>query len=131
MTRLAALFALTIALTGCPTYDRYSKLERQDGLVDADTYARYGREEAQKIAIGRKFGTAYQGRDAADFARQVGAAVAYARTMPDVVDVRADAAAYFLTVTFKSGWRVGVLPIKDGRKAEQTPGLPAAVPAPQ
>ncbi len=126
MTRLFALTAAIVALTGCPSYDRYDKLDRQDGMVNADTYARYGREEAEKIAIGRAFGQAHHGDDSLDFARQVGTAVAYAHTMPDVVEVRADTAAYFLTVTFKSGWRVAVLPISDGKKPAETPGLPAA-----
>jgi hypothetical protein len=129
MTRslaLATAVAAVVALTGCPTYDRYGKLDDQGGMVNADTYARYGREEAEKIAIGRAFGQAHHGDSPADFARQVGAAVAYAHTMPDVVDVRADTAAYFLTVQFKSGWRVAILPISDGKKPGETPGLPAA-----
>lgn len=128
MRIFATVSALAAAalLSGCPTYDRYGKLEKQDGLIDADTYARYGREEAQKIAIGRKFAQAHRGDDSAAFAAQVGEAVAYARRMPDVVDVRADTLAYFLTVTFKSGWRVAVLPVDDGKKPEETPGLPVA-----
>jgi hypothetical protein len=123
---VAVAFASTAVLAGCPTYDRYDKLDKQDGLVDADTYARYGREEAQKIAIGRRFAQAHHGDDSAAIARQAGEAVSYARSMPDVVDVRADTLGYFLTITFKSGWRVAVLPVDDGRKPEQTPGLPVA-----
>jgi hypothetical protein len=46
--------------------------------------------------------------------------------MPDVVDVHADTLAYFLTVQFKSGWRVFVLPIADGKAPGATPGLPKA-----
>ena len=60
----------------------------------------------------------------ADFAAQMGEAVAFAKTMPDVVDVKADTLAYFLTVQFKSGWRAVVLPIATARRRGDTPGLP-------
>ena len=115
-----------MALAACPTYDRYDKLADQKGMLGADQFAAYGPEQAQKIAIGRALGQAYDGRSKADFAAQMGVAVAYAKTMPDVVEVRADTLAYFLTVQFKSGWRAFVLPIADGKAPGDTPGLPKA-----
>jgi hypothetical protein len=54
----------------------------------------------------------------------MGEAVAFAQKQPDVVSVKADTLAYFMTVTFRSGWRVAVLPIADGTAPEATPGLP-------
>ena len=115
---------LALALGGCPTYDRYGHLDQQDGYLPGDQFAAYGPEQAQKVAIGRAFAQAYKGDTRADFAEQVGAAVAYAKTLPDVVDVKADTAAYFLTVQFRSGWRTAVLPERDGTAPEATPGLP-------
>ncbi len=92
----------------------------------ADQFASYGPEQAQKIAIGRALGQAYDGNKPGEFAVQMGTAVAFAKTMPDVVDIRADTLAYFLTVRFKSGWRTAVLPIADGKAPQDTPGLPKA-----
>lgn len=94
--------------------------------MTADQFASYGPEQAQKIAIGRALAQAYDGSKPADFAAQMGTAVAYAKTMPDVVDVQADTLAYFLTIRFKSGWRTAVLPVADGKAPGDTPGLPKA-----
>ena len=126
MRRSLASLVLVLALAGCPSYDRYGELADQDGYMSADDFAKYGPEQAQKVAIGRKFAQEYRGRSHQDFAQQVGAAVEYARTMPDVVDVKADTLAYFLTVTFQSGWRAFVTPIADGKAPEATSGMAAA-----
>ncbi len=125
MRRLVGCLALAALLAGCPTYDRYGKLADQGGMMPADAFAGYGPEQAERIAIGRALARAHTGTTREDFQKQVGAAVEYAKKMPDVVDVKADSAAYFLTVTFKSGWRVAVLPVDDGKAPEATPGLPA------
>lgn len=95
-------------------------------MLSADKFASYGPEQAQKIAIGRALAQAYDGGSVPDFAAQMGVAVAYAKSMPDVVDVHADTLAYFLTIKFKSGWRTAVLPIADGKAPQDTPGLPKA-----
>lgn len=113
-----------VTLAGCPTYDRYSHLENQGGLTGADQWSKYGAEEAQKIAIGRKL--AQGGGGAADYVPRMEAAIAYAKTLPDVVEVTGDPQTYFLNVTFRSGWRAAVLPVNDGKAPEETPGLPAA-----
>lgn len=118
MTATSALL-----LAACPTYDRYSRLADERGLLPADQFATYGAEAAQKIAIGRALAQARTGRSAADAARQMGEAVAFAQKQPDVVSVNADTLAYFMTVTFRSGWTVAVLPVADGVAPEATPGL--------
>ncbi|HEX5818502.1 MAG TPA: hypothetical protein VFY20_06480 [Gemmatimonadales bacterium] len=115
---------LALALGGCPTYDRYGKLDQQDGYLPGDQFAAYGPEQAQKVAIGRALAQAHKGTSQEEFAEQIGTAVTYAKSLPDVVGVTADTAAYFLTVQFKSGWRVAVLPVSDGIAPEATPGLP-------
>lgn len=126
MRRALGLLVLptALALGGCPTYDRYGHLDKQDGYMSGDQFAKYGPEQAEKVAIGRALAQARTGASPADYAKQVGAAVEYARKLPDVVDVKADTAAYFLTVQFKSGWRTAVLPVSDGVAPEATPGLP-------
>jgi hypothetical protein len=129
MRRLLALPLLALALTACPSYDSYAPLVSQKGLVPPDQFARYGREQAEAVAIGREFAIAYQGDTPADFGKQAAVGVAYARTMPDVVNVTPDSLGHRLTVQFKSGWRTGVDPIADGRRGSETPGLPAAQPA--
>lgn len=126
MRRSLAPLALAFGLAACPSYDRYGELADQRGYMSADDFARYGAEQAQKVAIGRKLAQEHNGRTAADYARQVGATVEYARTLPDVVAVKADTQAYFLTITFKSGWSAFVTPIDDGKPPEATPGLAAA-----
>ena len=129
MRRLLALPLLALTLAGCPSYDNYAPLVSQKGLVPPDQFARYGKEQAQAVAIGREFGYAYQGTTPADFGAQAAAAAAYARTMPDVVNVTVDSLGHRLTIQFKSGWRTAVDPIADGRRGGETPGIPAATPA--
>ncbi|MDX2193426.1 MAG: hypothetical protein NW201_08720 [Gemmatimonadales bacterium] len=119
---LTALVA-TVALAGCRRYEQWPALADQDGLMNADQYAGYGAEQAQKIAMGRKLAELYQGDSWEARAKQVEQAVAYAKSLPDVADVKADTTGYWLTVKFKSGWRAAVLPIKDGVAADATPGL--------
>ena len=118
------ILPMALALGGCPTYDRYGHLDKQDGYMPGDQFAKYGPEQAEKIAIGRALAQAHRGGGREDYAKQIGTAIEYAKSLPDVVDVRADTAAYFLTVQFKSGWRTAVLPVSDGTAPEATPGLP-------
>ncbi len=61
MRRLLALPLLAIALTGCPSYDSYTPVVSQKGLIPPDQFARYGVEQAQAVAVAREFGFAYQG----------------------------------------------------------------------
>ena len=130
MDRLVAALIAVSLLGGCRDYHFYSRLSNQDGYVPADQYARYGREQAQQVAIGRELAAAYRGDSPADRAAQARTAVAYAAALPDVRTVVADSLGYRLTVEFSSGWRVAVLPIDDGKRGADTPGLPTGGAAP-
>ncbi|HYF39204.1 MAG TPA: hypothetical protein VD930_05940 [Gemmatimonadales bacterium] len=114
-----------VGLASCRDYDLESRLVDQDGLLPADQYARYGREQAQEIAIAREYARARQGSAPDQLVKQAEAAAAYARSLPDVADVRADPAGLVLTVRFKSGWRTMVTPLDDGKSGAETAGLPA------
>jgi hypothetical protein len=120
---------LLLPLVSCRSYDYYSRLTSQRGLTPADQFARYGREQAEAVAIAREFGKAYQGNTREGFAKQAQAAVSYAKTLPDVVDVTPDPLGNRLTIRFRSGWREAVNPVDDGKRGGDTPGLaPAARP---
>jgi hypothetical protein len=119
-----ALLVLLLGGAGCRTYEAYPKITGQNGLVPADQFAAYGREQAEEVAIGRAFAAAYHGESPEALAQQAAAAAAYAKGLPDVVSVVSDTLGSRLTVQFKSGWRTAVLPIPDGKPAAQTPGLP-------
>lgn len=123
MTRLIGAAALVAALAGCRDYVYYDKVASDDGLTPADQYARYSREAAEKIAIGRALGDAHQGDTPAAYTRQIETASRYARGLPDVRSVTGDPLGHWLLVEFKSGWRVSVLPIADGKRPEETPNL--------
>jgi len=126
MRRLALMLAATAVLGACRTYETYPRLSDQEGLMPADAYAQYDPEAAQKIAIGRKFAEAFTSTEPAARKAQTETAMAYAKTLPDVTGITADTLGYWLTVQFKSGWRVAVSPVDDGVKAEETKGLPGA-----
>lgn len=119
------LMLLVIGLVSCRDYDLEARLIDQDGLMPPDQYARYGREQAQEIAIAREFARADQGSAPDQLIRQAEAAAAYARSLPDVADVKADPPGRLLTVRFKSGWRTMVTPLDDGKRGAETQGLPA------
>jgi hypothetical protein len=113
MNRRLSLALAALVLMSCRDYQYEPKITSQAGLVPPDQFARYGHDQAEAVAIGREFGRT--GR--AD------SAMAYARSLGDVVDVTADTLGYRLTVLFKSGWRAGIAPIKDGKRGSETPGL--------
>jgi hypothetical protein len=116
---------MALLLASCRGYDLDDRLVDQDGLVPADQYARYGREQAQEIAIAREFGHVHQGSSPDQLARQAQAAANYARSLPGVANVKADPQGLLLTVQFKSGWRTMIAPLNDGKRGAQTVGLPA------
>lgn len=113
-----------LLLIACPGYDRYDRITDQDGLVDADRFARYGVEQAQAIAIGRAFGAGYAGAEEEARGRQIAQAMEYIPTVPRVANAVPDTQAILISVAFRSGWRKGVLPIEDGVPADRTEGLP-------
>jgi hypothetical protein len=102
MIRGSLALVLLLALSSCRTYDYYEHVADGGGLVPGDQLARYGREQAQAVAIARHFAQA-----------DASAAVTFARSQPDVVNAAADPLSHRLTVDFKSGWRVGVVPLAD------------------
>lgn len=119
------------AVAACRSYQYEPKLTDQDGLVPPDQFARYGKEQAEAVAIAREYGKAAQGDTPEALAKQADAAMAYARTLPEVATIVSDPQGRRLTVTFKSGWREGIAPIEDGKSGSETPGLAApAAPSP-
>jgi hypothetical protein len=111
MKRSLIFFLVTLVLGSCRDYDMRARLSDQDGLIPADQFARYGREQAQVMAVGREYA------DRGD--------TSYARTLPDVVDARADPLGFRQTIRFKNGWLTVVTLIDDGKRGAETPGLPA------
>jgi hypothetical protein len=122
----AVTLRLLLALTACRGYDYQSRISKPDGFIPGDQMARYGGEQAQSVAISRAFAAARSGDSPEDLAAQADSAVRYARTLPDVVNASADPQSRRLTVQFRSGWIAGIVPLDDGKKAAETPGLPAA-----
>lgn len=116
MSRSFVVALLVIPLASCRSYDLHSRLISQRGLIPADQYARYGREQAEEIAIAREFGHADHGTSPAELIKQAAAAISYARTLPDVADITADPLGVLLTIRFKSGWRTMTTPIKNGKR---------------
>jgi hypothetical protein len=116
---------LVVALVSCRAYDLESRLTNQTGLIPPDQFARYGREQAQEVAVAREYGHAASGSALEDLVKRADAAVRYARTLPDVTDVGADPLGFRLTIRFQSGWLTMVTPIDDGKRGAETGGLPS------
>jgi hypothetical protein len=111
MKRSFDFFLVMLALSSCRNYDMRARLSDQDGLIPADRFARYGREQAQEMAIAREY--AHSGD------------TSYARSLPDVVDAHVDPQGSRQTIRFKSGWLTMVTLIDDGKRGAETAGLPA------
>lgn len=124
--RLVAAAALLILAGACRPYQKEAYLADPSGLLPADRFAMYGTEQAQAIAIGRELG----GDHGKDRTAQFAAAMAYGRTLPDVVEMIPDTIGYRLQVKFKSGWIKGVVPINDGKHGAETANLPGVTAAP-
>lgn len=116
--RLAVALLLVVNLGACRDYTYARHVSRQDGLIPADQFARYGREQAIVVAIGREFARPYNSGPEA----QADITVNYARGKfgGDIVDISADPQGNRLVVTFKSGWRTAIVPIKDGKTGDDT-----------
>ena len=125
MNRRLIVLLPVLLLAGCRQYDAERRLTSQDGLLPSDQYARYGKEQAEAVAIAREYGRAAQGSSPDALARQADSAMKYARTLPDVADIVADPLGYRLTIRFTSGWRVAVNPVNDGKSGAETPGIAA------
>ncbi|MDH5284660.1 MAG: hypothetical protein OEW80_12335 [Gemmatimonadota bacterium] len=121
MRNRSALIALVTSVTllgACRDYNSQRHVASQDGLIPADQFARYGREQAIMMAIGREFARPYNSGPEA----QAEVAIAYARNRfgKDIADISADPQGNRLVVTFKSGWRTAIVPIKDGKTGDET-----------
>jgi len=125
MKRSFGVVLLVLALASCRAYDLESRLTEQAGLIPPDRFARYGREQAQEVAIAREYGHAAEGSTPEDLVKRADTAVRYARSLPDVTDDRTDPLGFRLTIHFKSGWLTMVTPIDDGKRGAETAGLPA------
>ena len=126
MIRGSAALCLLLVLSACRGYDYYAPIADSDGLVPGNQMARYGREQAQAVAIARAFAGARTGDSPEAWGAQADSAIRYAGTLPDVVSAVADPLSHRLTVQFRSGWIEGIVPIDDGTPAAETPGLPGA-----
>jgi hypothetical protein len=113
MIRATAALVVLLALVSCRSYDYSSRITDSGGLVPADQFARYGREQAQAIAVARAFAKAGRGTSPGALAAQADSAVAFARTQPDITGAVADPQGRRVTLEFKSGWRLGVVPLSD------------------
>jgi hypothetical protein len=130
MRSLALAGLAAFALLGCRTYDNYEPIDAQAGLLPAARFARFGREQAELVAIGRSLAAWRMTADSASLSEQAARAACFARRLPDVASVDTDPLGYRLTVKFKSGWRAAAIPIDDGVEPTATPGLPPLLPAP-
>jgi hypothetical protein len=128
MKRLLGIVAVLTALVSCRDYDFQSRLTSQGGLVPADQFARYGKEQAAEMAIAREFSAAIKHSSSQNPNEPAEVAMKYARTLPEVADIQADPLGYRLTIRFKSGWRTMVVPVSDGKRAAASGGQ-AAKPA--
>ena len=113
MKRCFGVWLVLLSLASCRPYDYQSKVSDQGGLVPPDQFARYGKEQAEAVAIAREYGA------------RGDSAVAYARGLPGVADASVDDQAHRLTIQFKSGWRVAVPPIAGLVRWALTPGSSA------
>jgi hypothetical protein len=125
MKACLSVMLLAVMLGACRDYDLESRLSDQSGLVQPERFARYGREQAQLMAIGREYGHARESSASESPARAAEIATSYARTLPDVTDAGADPLGLRLTIHFGSGWLTMVTPISDGKRGAETAGVPA------
>jgi hypothetical protein len=116
MIRLRSIALLALCLGACRDYPYEKTISRQAGLIPPAQFARYGREEAIAVAIGRELARPYNAGPAA----LAEVATAYARKFPDVTNVVADPLGYRLTLQYRSNWRTAVVPIADGKTGDET-----------
>jgi len=128
--RRVALAVVALSAGACRPYDSYTPLADQDGLIPAEQFARYGRQQAEIVAIGRALSEWRVTGDEAGLTEQTDRAGCFARRFPDVATVDADPPGHRLTVKFAGGWRVGIVPIPGSTSPEATPGINPPGPSP-
>lgn len=113
-----ALVTTLALLGGCRDYQYEKHVASQKGLIPADQFAGYGREQAIAVAIGREFARPYN----SGAEQQADVAISYARGKfsKDISDISADPLGHRLVVTFSSGWRTAIVPIDDGKTGDET-----------
>lgn len=117
--RLAILAVLAVAPLGaCRDYQFTKHVADQGGLIPPDQFARYGREQAIAVAIGREFARPYN--SGAETQADVAMNYARGKFASDIVEMSADGQSNRIVVTFKSGWRTAVVPINDGKTGDDT-----------
>ena len=130
MRRVALAVVVACSAGACRSYDSYTPITDQAGLIPAEQFARYGRQQAEIVAIGRALAEWRMTGDQTGLTEQTERAGCFARRFPDVASVDADPLGHRLTVQFAGGWRVGVLPIPGGTAPEATPGINPLGPSP-
>jgi hypothetical protein len=119
VSRFSFICALALAPLGaCRDYQFTKHVASQDGLVPPDQFARYGREQAIAVAIGREFGRPYNSGGTA--VAEVAMNYARGKFGRDIEEMTADGQSNRIVVTFKSGWRTAIVPIKDGKTGDDT-----------
>ena len=86
MIRGSSVALCLLVLSACRGYDYQSRISKPDGFIPGDQMARYGREQAQSVAIARAFAAARTGDSPEALTAQADSALRYARTLPDVVN---------------------------------------------
>src|ERR1041385_7125022 len=84
MRRAASAALAAITLWACRPYDNAAPLEDQKALIPAAKFARYGREQAEVVAIGRSLAAWKMTEDEAGLAAQAEGAGCFARRFADV-----------------------------------------------
>lgn len=118
MRRTIPILLSLIASLACRDYNLERHVATQAGLVPADQFASYGREQAIAVAIGREFARPYN--SGPDAQAEITATYARNKFPEDIVDITPDPLGHRLTVTFKSGWRTAIVPIDDGKTGDET-----------
>ena len=54
MIRRVGVLLVLLAAPSCRNYDLYSRVSSENGSVPGDQYARYGKEQAEAVAISRR-----------------------------------------------------------------------------
>jgi hypothetical protein len=130
MRRLAVAALAAASVAACRSYDSYGPLTDQSGLIPAEQFARFGRQQAEIVAIGRALAEWRMNEDEAAESEQTSRAGCFARRFADVATVDPDPQGHRLTVRFANQWRVAVLPIPGATAPEAVRGIDPPGPSP-